>query len=202
MSTSEREIVISHALSDSTNLGLALDVAFAFEEIRSDIIRSALKKLEAQLKEAMGEQALEVENQFEESLSESYTGFWIRNRAWPEKLWLGIEAQARVARNFCIGVSSGNYEIDRNQLKADLEQGLRRPTNSTGDWISWHWLDSQLRSWDNKKVLLDFFENGPAAQELVRLFKERIAIIDAWTGASRDLDDLGTGLEGSEPELA
>lgn len=185
MSNPEIEIVVNHALTDSENLGVALDIAYAYEEIRNRIIRGALRDVEAQLREAIGAANLEVNNQFEESISDSYTGFWVRNRAWPQELLLGIEAQARVARNFCIGVAGANHDIDRAQLKADLEHALNRKTNESGAWLSWHWLDSPLRSWDNSDILLDFFGKGPATRELVRLFKERIAIIDTWSGASR-----------------
>lgn len=176
MKTSDLDIIVEHALSDENKLSVALDVAFAFPEIRRRLIVEATANLESLIKQEFSTSRLLLDNQFREFPLAIYTGFWVKNAAWPEGYRVGFEAQASDARNICFGMVAPRESLRRSELKRLLDEAIK-PGRYSKDWPWFNDLSGYYGSWDNKEALLALHDNSSAggANEL---FSRLVAIIN------------------------
>ncbi len=179
-SQKEQEIILAHALEEK-NLETALDVGFAFDDLRKEIIVGFLKKLENFVLASLPDSSRWYVN--DETLRHSPLKeqciFSFGKKSWGERYGVGLQPYED---KLIIGVWRQPTEsaVRIDCLKETLDKKLK-PGSSSRDWEWWCYL-APYRNWNTTEILIKL-HNGEGVndigQELVGIIKEAEPIIDA-----------------------
>ena len=190
-SSTERDIILEHALRNQENLETTLDIGFAFSELRKRIIVGFLDKLKGFVLEKLGDpdkSKWKVNDDSDDSLRncplEQYKAFSFGKKSWKNH---GVALESQKDGNVIIDVwrkpSVPRFQPEdllRKELNHSVRQGQGAPSNKYWEW--YHYLDDPYRNWNTKETLIKLY-NGEAVeklgQDLVRIIEVAEPIIDA-----------------------
>ena len=182
-SSSEREIILEHALKNQENLKIALDVGFAFNDLRKEIIVDFLDGLRNFVLGKLGDHDDSLWHVNDDSLyrfplKNNYY-FSFEKKSWGERHGVGLQLHKNEA---FIGVwrPDGVPKIDL--LKQTLDKKIK--PGGHDKWYEWYcYLEDPYRNWGATDGFIRLkFPNGKAVkhigQELVQVIKAAAPIID------------------------
>ena len=155
----ERDIILKHAL-EKENLETALDIGFAFDDLRKKIIVGFLNKLEEFILDRLPDASeWKIDRSLVDAPLDTYSFFGFKKSAWNDKYRVAFQSQATDAGKVIIGVC--------RQYDKKTETGARRidllfqelnniREGSRSNWWEWyHFLDDRYRDWGTKDGLME-----------------------------------------------
>ncbi|MBI1745611.1 MAG: hypothetical protein HYR55_03380 [Acidobacteria bacterium] len=173
--SSEREIVIEHALENENNLDIALDIAFAYTELRRRIIVAFLEKLELFVRQQLDESQWNLHSKLRANPFEHYAGFFVTKKAWREQYRVELSSEKYGATYLIIGIAKQAETLRSiESLKQTLDTQIRQGRAST--WWDWyHQLENPYGDWDNKEALVKMYD-GTAVEDLGAYFLRIVTV--------------------------
>ena len=190
----ERMMILEHAL-EKENLETALDIGFAFDDLRERIIVGFLSKLEKSvlgiLRQRRDGSEWHVSGNFRCSPLESYASFSFGKKTWGNQYGVALQSHAANACEVIIGVERW-YDDKTNKgarrfqpkdhLRKKLNHKIRNGVANDNRYWEWrHHLDDPYRNWNGKETLIKL-HNGEAVKViglyLVKIIKVAAPIID------------------------
>jgi hypothetical protein len=160
MEASDFEVVIDHILENKNNLEMALDVAFAYPEIRRRLILRGLESLDRVVRQGLNSTDWMVETTLQAKPFDRFGGYFVAKKVWADHWKIGLEAQKVNAREFIIGVKKWREDLTpigglKTALDASIRHGLASP------WWDWyHLLEPPYADWDTKQVLIAIYDGS------------------------------------------
>ena len=182
----EREIILEHALAHKNNLEMAVDIAFAYTDLRRRIIVAFAEKLERFVLRRLDESQWKVNASLRADPFERWAGFSVTKNAWAGRYVVGLEAGAQGAKDLIIGVAKQAETLPSIEgLKQALDAQIRHGTASS--WWDWyHPLEHPYRHWDNKDALITMYDETavePLGTYLLRIIEVAAPVIDSYVSA-------------------
>jgi len=163
--SSERELVLGHALESTTNMEMALDIAFAYRDLRRRVIGDYfVVQLECKVRQALDAAEWKLITTMRENPFARFASFCVAKKNWEGRYGVGLEAQMGDARSFLVGIwkdHQGRPPITGLKEKLDIQIRQGQVSNR---WDWFHYLDHPYRDWD-KEALMQMY-NGNAAARL------------------------------------
>ena len=189
----ERDIILKHAL-EKENLETALDIGFAFDDLRKKIIVGFLNKLEKFVLDELrqGPDASEkwcVNNDdLRKALLKKDKRFSFGKESWGDHHGVILAPANDNARDFAMGVWKNNdpnpifNEEDRlrETLTANFANIGEEPSKWKNEWWVWHCcLKAPYQHWNTKEALFKLHNDAEAVQDLGSALVKIIRVIDA-----------------------
>ena len=193
-SSTERDIILEHALRNQENLETTLDIGLAFLALRERIIVGFLDKLEKFVLDKLkqrpdaSEWGIFIEgddHDLRKPPLKRYQYFGFGKQSWKKQYGVALQPQSDNARDVIIGIWRQYDEktgtgVRRIDLLFHELNNIRNGKHS--DWWEWyHFLEDPYRNSNTKEALIKLY-NGEAVeklgQDLVRIINLAAPIID------------------------
>lgn len=173
--SSEREIILEHALENENNLKMTLDIAFVYPDLRRRIIVAFLEKLDRFVRQQLDESQWNLNSELHANPFKKYAGFFVAKKAWAERYQVRLSAEKSGARYMIIGVAKEAETLPSIEgLKQELDTQIRQATASS--WWDWyHQLEHPYGDWDNKDALIKMYD-GAAVDALGNYFIRIVSV--------------------------
>ena len=184
----EREIILEHAL-EKENLETALDIGFAFDDLRKKIIVGFLNKLEEFILDRLADASeWKIDRSLVDSPLTTYSSFGFEKSAWNDKYGVAFQPQAKDARKVIIGVwrqyntstKEGAPIVQEGRLKRTLDDKIH-PGRDSKYWEWYHDLKDPYQDWNTTEALIKLHNSeggNEIGQELLNIIEVAAPIID------------------------
>jgi hypothetical protein len=168
--------VIDFILKDKKHIGIAALIYRVFEDVRKIAIKEFTTILHKALAQILPQQdGWEINSSWlmDDPLG-NYTGLGVRQKHWPSKMFVGIEAGGTGARNWKYGVWGEEGCEFFSGLKAYLDKGVcngsAHPT-----WAWYRYAEQKWLCWDTPESLASMRDGETG--EICAYFCNRIATL-------------------------
>ena len=195
-SSTERDIILEHALRNQENLETALDIVFSFPGLQEQIIVGFLNKLEKFVLDELGDPDGSKWKVNNGSLRDSPLGkgkvFSFGNKSWGDQYGVALAPEKGNVREVAIGAYGRTTKPRVGRLKETLDAilkaldatiKLRETDEDENGLLHWRYSypDAPYRDWNTKDALIKLY-NGKAVEDLgpdlVQIINVAAPIID------------------------
>lgn len=161
MDNEMNKLVVDYVLENKSNLRLACKITNAFDEIKGNIYKDFLLKLQEELNAELGKNEIEIINEFYDNPMDAWQKFFIRKVKWPEKYTIafGANTKQRIYLGVCINENI-KTKIDK-EIRKQLDAGFTNNIKKSFEEDYWIWeiyLNDEYGNWSDEEVLVSLWE--------------------------------------------
>lgn len=160
MDNEMNNLVVDYVLEDETNLRLAYKVTNSFKDIKGNIYKGFLLKLQEELNDELGINEIEIINEFYDNPIDAWQKFYIRKMKWAEKYTIAFAANTKQKIYFGIRISENKKTKTDKQIREQLDSSLIRNSTKSFEEDYWIWeiyLNDEYGNWNDEEVLVDLW---------------------------------------------
>ena len=171
--SSERKMIVEHALENKENLEIALDVGSVYDDLRKQLIKGFATGLKECLKNHLGIEWVCIEDGLVRDplgpSTDNSLGF--AKKSWNREYGIGIQPETRENKCYKVGVYTGRENDSDFPIKYLHKRMLERTGKEGSKDIEWIW----RHALNNDDLLIKMY-TGEAVTEFAGLIKEIIEV--------------------------
>ncbi len=191
MRSDDAELIVEHALSNESNLILAAKIGSAYPQLKTEVIRRFLSRLEADVQGALGaDWATSIERE-----AKGAPALYVWKLKWPEDINIGIGSDNGCLSDVYLWVMRCGKKLKNALLDEEIRTALGKAGRSwkTTELSIWRCLD-KYRDWGSQETLIDVYRASEALQYitavLVDLARTVAPLIDGQLSPAKAQSDV------------
>lgn len=169
--TSEKDVVIKHALESRENLKITLDIYFNGRDVLNEVKNVFLNKLKNRFVGKRCDFQVTKATLIDNSTG-TYKELFFTKGSWRTQYQVGLETEGP-EKPVCIGVkkpgTGTTEEEEERTIKSDLDNGIETGDNG-GPWVWWVYYDV-LRNLSNGDILTRMHFEGDICKKFGDIFE-------------------------------
>ena len=166
MRSDDAELIVEHALSNESNLILAAKIGSAYPQLKAEVIRRFLSRLETEVQGALGaDWAAKIERK-----EKGAPYLFVRKLEWPEGIHIGIGSENGCLSYVYLWVTPCGKRLKNELLDEEIRTALEEASRpwKTSELFIWRCLD-KYRDWGSQETLIEVYRASEALRYISAL---------------------------------